>query len=77
MFYLWEGWYCHVDSTTPQDEEENLTFDPINNNVTYIENVTQLMVLFQGVMAAYQEESENYDEIQDDLDDYEFFDEIR
>ena len=56
---------------------ENLTFDPINNNVTYLENVTELMVLFTGVIAAYQEESENYEGLQDDLDDYEFFEEIR
>lgn len=56
---------------------ENLTFDPINNEVTYLENVTELMVLFQGVMAAYQGELENYEEIQDEIDDYEFFEEIR
>jgi len=56
---------------------ENLTFDPINNNVTFLENVTELMVLFAGIMAAYQAEVENYEEIQDEIDEYEFFEEIR
>ena len=56
---------------------ENLTFDPINNNVTYLENVTELMVLFTGVMADYQEELDNYEGTQDEIDEYEFFEEIR
>jgi hypothetical protein len=56
---------------------ENLTFDPINNNVTYLENVTELMVLFAGVMADYQGELGNYEDIQDEIDEYEFFEEIR
>ena len=56
---------------------ENLTFDPINNNVTYLENVTEIMVLFTGVMADYQEELDNYEGTQDEIDEYEFFEEIR
>ncbi len=56
---------------------ENLTWDPINNNVTFLENVSEIMVLFAGVMADYQQELGNYEDTQDEIDDYEFFEEIR
>ena len=56
---------------------ENLTYDILNNNATFLGNMTGLMMLFEGAMAAYGAESEIYEDIQDDLDDYEFFEEIR
>lgn len=56
---------------------ENLTFDVENNNVTYLENVTGLLSLFEETMEAYQEELENYEEYQDEIDEYEFFEEDR
>ena len=56
---------------------ENLTWDPINNNATFLENVSEIMVLFAGAMADYQAELGNYEDIQDEIDEYEFFEEIR
>lgn len=56
---------------------ENLTFDPENNNVTFLENVSFIMMMFDFAMGAYEEEQDDYDEYQDEIDEYEFFDEIR
>ena len=55
---------------------ENLTYDE-EKGVIFEENVTGLLDLFQGAMDAYEEELEIYEEIQDDIDEYEFFEEIR
>jgi len=56
---------------------ENLTFNFETNNVTYLTNVSQNLAAFLAAVSAYQEEVENYDEIQDEIDEYEFFDEER
>lgn len=56
---------------------ENLTFNPESNNVTYLTNVTDLMMLFGGAMFAYGEILEEFEDIQEEIDEYEFFDEIR
>lgn len=56
---------------------ENLTFDTNNNNVSYLGNVTGLLFLFDETMGGYEEELEIYEEYQEEIDEYEFFDEIR
>jgi hypothetical protein len=56
---------------------ENLTFDAANNSVFYMENVTDLLGLFEITMQAYKEEQKKYDQVQEEIDEYEFFDEIR
>jgi len=56
---------------------ENLTFNLDANSVIYLENVTILLNLFNGTLSAYQQELKIYDNIQNDIDEYEFFDEIR
>jgi len=56
---------------------ENLTFNPGTNNVTYLMNVSNLTMLFNGAMFAYGEVLEEFEEIQEEIDEYEFFDEIR
>lgn len=56
---------------------ENLTFDVNNNNVSYLGNVTGLLFLFDETMGGYEEELEIYEEYQEEIDEYEFFDEIR
>ncbi len=56
---------------------ENLTFDVNNNNVSYLGNVTGLLFLFDENMGGYEEELEIYEEYQEEIDEYEFFDEIR
>ena len=57
--------------------DENLTFNLDTNSVIYLENVTILLNLFNGTLSAYQGELKIYDNIQNDIDEYEFFDEIR
>jgi len=56
---------------------ENLTFDLETNSVIFMENVTALLDLFNKTLSAYQQELKIYDNIQNDIDEYEFFDEIR
>lgn len=56
---------------------ENLTFNVENNNVSYLMNVSDLLGLFMGAMGAYEMELDDYEEYQDEIDEYEFFDEIR
>ena len=56
---------------------ENMTFDPVTNNVTFLENATEILMMFQGAMAAAGAASAEYEDYQDELDEYEFFDEIR
>lgn len=56
---------------------ENLTFNPENNSVSYLTNVTGLLDLFEGAMGAYEEELDEYEELQDEIDEYEFFEESR
>ena len=54
---------------------ENLTF--VDNNVTYLGNVSDLLLLFNMTIDSYNEELEEYEGYQDEIDEYEFFDEIR
>lgn len=56
---------------------ENLTFNPVNNSVTFLENVSGLMAMFAGFMGAYEMELDIYESYQDEIDGYEFFEEIR
>lgn len=56
---------------------ENLTFNYETNNVTYLENITEIIGFFNIVMEEYSSEQGNYEDIQDEIDEYEFFDEIR
>jgi hypothetical protein len=56
---------------------ENLTFDLETSSVIFMENVTVLLNLFNLTLSAYQVELKIYDNIQNDIDEYEFFDEIR
>ena len=54
---------------------ENITF--INNTVTFSENVSELMEDFNFTMSMYDSELETYEDTQEDIDEYDFFDEIR
>jgi len=56
---------------------ENLTFDEESNGVIFLVNVTGLLELFEGALGAYQEELEIYKGYQDEVDEYEFFEETR
>jgi len=56
---------------------ENLTFDAEKNSVIYLENVTELLFLIEEALAEYEDELEIYDGYQDEIDEYEFFDENR
>ena len=56
---------------------ENLTFNPDANNVTYLTNITDLLMLFDQTMMAYGDVFQEYEEYQDEIDEYEFFDEER
>ncbi|UCF50488.1 MAG: hypothetical protein JSU91_03120 [Thermoplasmatales archaeon] len=56
---------------------ENLTYNPDSNNVTYLTNVTDLFMLFEGAMAAYGGVMQEFEEIQQVIDEYEFFEELR
>ena len=54
---------------------ENLTF--AENNVTYLVNVSGLLNLFNNALETYNKELGNYNWYQNEIDEYEFFDEIR
>lgn len=54
---------------------ENLTME--NGTVTYLVNMSEIMELFNGTMALYGGELEIFEEYQEVIDEYEFFDEIR
>ena len=56
---------------------ENLTFNVENNNVTYLGNVSGLIVLFEEAMESYAGELGTYEELQEEIDEYEFFEEER
>jgi hypothetical protein len=56
---------------------ENLTFDETNNSVEYLMNVTDLLMGFDAAMEAYNNELINYDNYQNAIDEYEFFEEER
>ena len=56
---------------------ENLTFDAGTNSVEYLVNVSGLLGLFDAAMAAYGGMAQEYEEIQDEIDEYEFFEEER
>ena len=56
---------------------ENLTFNPLTNEVIYLENVTGLLQLFEDILDQIEELLEEYEEIQDEIDEYEFFEEER
>ena len=55
---------------------ENLTMAE-DGTITYKTNVSGLMGLFEETMEQYGEEVEEYNEIKDEIDEYEFFEEIR
>ena len=56
---------------------ENITYDKFNNNATFMVNVSELMMLFDCTVESYNNELENYNGYQNEIDEYEFFDEIR
>ena len=56
---------------------ENLTFNTETNNVTYLTNITNLLMVFDLTMAAYGIVEEEFEGYQDEIDEYEFFDEVR
>jgi len=56
---------------------ENLTFNFETNNVVYLENVTVILDLFDQIIISYNFEMGQYEEIQDEIDEYEFFEENR
>jgi hypothetical protein len=56
---------------------ENLTFDFTNNTAAFSTNVSDIQDLLNSTLIAYGNESQDYDNIQYDIDGYEFFDEIR
>jgi len=56
---------------------ENLTFDETNNSVEYLMNVTDLLMGFDAAMEAYNNELINYNNYQNAIDEYEFFEEER
>jgi len=56
---------------------ENLTFNLESNNVTYLMNVTDIFMLFNETMFAYGGVMVEFEELQDEIDEYEFFEEIR
>jgi len=58
-----------------QQLAENLTFH--NDTVVYIENVTELIDLFNETLAMYSEELASFEEYQKEIHEYKFFDEIR
>jgi len=56
---------------------ENLTFNFDSNNVSFLENVSDLLMLFDEAMLGYGGLLEEYEEYQEVIDEYEFFDEQR
>ena len=56
---------------------ENITMDLENGTVMYLGNVSGLLDLFNFTMGLYEQELIIYEEYQDQIDEYEFFDEIR
>jgi len=56
---------------------ENMTFNFDTGNVTFLENMSGLFMLFNETMFAYGGFLEEYDDYQDIIDEYEFFDEQR
>jgi len=57
--------------------QTGLTYNFETNEVFYLENVTEILVFFNLNIMAYESEINNYQEIQDEIDEYEFFDEVR
>ena len=56
---------------------ENITYDIINNSVMYLENVTDLLMAFSSIVESYNNELNKYNQYQNAIDEYEFFDENR
>jgi len=56
---------------------ENLILNTENGTISYDENVTEILELFNETILLIEQESEKYEDIKDELDEYEFFDEIR
>jgi len=56
---------------------ENLTFNPETNNVIYLMNVSNITMLFNMAMYEYGMVLEEFEEYQDIIDEYEFFEEAR
>ena len=54
---------------------ENLTF--VNGSAGYMDNMSELMDLFNDTMEMYGEELEIYEGYEEEIDEYQFFDEIR
>jgi hypothetical protein len=54
---------------------ENLTF--VNGSAGYLDNMSELMDLFNETMGMYGEELEIYEGYEEEIDEYQFFDEIR
>ena len=54
---------------------ENLTF--IGGNVTYLGDMSEFLLLFNQTMGMYAGELAIFEEFQEEIDEYEFFDEIR
>ena len=60
-----------------QQLSEKIVMDAETGMVTYSENVSEILALFNATTAAYSAELEIYEELKDEIDEYEFFDEIR
>ena len=58
---------------------EALTFDEETGNITYtgLDNLTMIFMLFEEAVEQYAVELEIFEEIKEEIDEYEFFDEIR
>ncbi len=56
---------------------ENLTFNAETNTVTYIENMTMIIEMFEEILGEYALELVIFEELKDEIDEYEFFDEQR
>ena len=54
---------------------ENLTWE--DGNVSHLENVSDLLNLFDLILLDIELEEEIYEDIKDVIDEYEFFEEIR
>jgi len=56
---------------------ENLTFSEEDNNVTYLGNMTFILMIFEEIMMQCEEAEQQYEKKQEEIDEYEFFDEVR
>jgi hypothetical protein len=56
---------------------ENMTYNAESNNVTFLVDMTEMLALFEDTIDSYDAENEIYEGIQEEIDEYEFFDEER